>query len=387
MTGAFSLALGGTLLAAAPANAVVVEKILVVTSPDDGATVESRTVEFTGLGAPNATILVTSENELDLGLTTTTVGEDRTWSVSGTFTEEAAIEQNLVVTHIDEQNLIETETLTLTLPEVPAEAGIVVSSPEEGELVASRQVSIMGTAPAGATITVTDADGVVRGTAELGEETEFSIPVDYADDVAIIQTVTVGGVVVDRVLTEVVRSFLLPVVAELPAPVITSPMNGEVLRGDSVIFTGTGVPGENILLAAVPSDALEAAEDGQSAPAAPAPADPTSPIVVDADGNWTVTLALIPGVYTAAATHVSLDESGNLLTALSPASVPVEFTLAAVVVEPPVVVPVGNGGEMLADTGAEDGATLGAAGLGVLLLLAGAAVVVGRRLTRTPATE
>lgn len=213
----------------------------------------------------------------------------------------------------------------------------------------------------------------------------------------------------------------LPEVPEetlLPAPMIVTPTEGASLTGDSVQFAGTATAGAHLVLtlestASAGADVAEAAE-GVTVGQAAASAVTETPIVVDATGSWTATLALTPGSWSAVATLV--DENTSTAVISDP-STAVHFALAAVVpdqgVTPPETGNPGDTGNSTDDpattpilkptthptvtsvanpTGgtkhptslAETGLDLSVYGSGILLMAAGAVVLAARQAKRTP---
>ncbi|MEF2978479.1 hypothetical protein [Subtercola sp. YIM 133946] len=213
----------------------------------------------------------------------------------------------------------------------------------------------------------------------------------YGADADAAQSVTVTGTLNGADLNTVKRSFTLPD-QNLPAPVITAPVAGSTVYGDQVTFTGTGTPGTNVIVVAVPTAALQAAANARAAQTPPA--DPADPIVVGTDGTWTVTLSAQPDDYTVTAVLADIGADGTIVSLLSPPSAPVEFILAATPVAPvvvttptptptPTAVAAASKSE-LADTGL--GVT-GAAAVAAFFGLAGAGLVLTRRTkagNRTP---
>ncbi|KIP51264.1 hypothetical protein SD72_16495, partial [Leucobacter komagatae] len=263
-------------------------------------------------------------------------------------------------------------TVAFVLPEGQT---LVVETPAEGTTTATRTVTFSGTGNSGSTVNVLDADGnrLPGTTAVVVVDGQWSLDYTYGDDAAVAQTVRVTQVTGGAGSGDVTRAFNLPAAVVVPpttpdatldAPVITSPTEGQVVVGDQVTVTGTGTgtPGSNILLAVVPTDQLDELEaaEGDMSSAASEPADPTDPIVVDADGNWTVTLALTPDDYTAAAVAFLLDENGApVLDAagqpvISDPSADVAFSLVAAVVPAGTpATPIATGTTGLAYTGGE----------------------------------
>ncbi|WP_440708335.1 hypothetical protein [Herbiconiux sp. YIM B11900] len=365
-----TLALGGALLGAGAANAA--EDTLVVTSPTPGQVLDSRTVVFAGTGSNGSTVNVLDEDGDRIPGTTAAVVSDGVWTTTGTYEETDEVEQTVYVNQVTGGSGAGEEEVSFVLP--PA-YGFAVLSPVEGETTVSRTVVFGGTGTDGATVNVLDDDGNrIPGTeAAVVTDGIWVTTGTYTEDDAIDQTVYVNQVIGGAGRGEQTVSFKLPEEL-LPAPVITAPTAGQALTGASVTFTGTGTPGKNVLLAVVPTSAV-----GQlSSMAQAVPADPEDPIVVDDNGDWTVTLALEPGDYTAAAALVTLGPDNTLESIISEPSIPVQFTLAAAAVPVTPVTPAGDGSTKLANTGAE----LGALGLGGVLAAAGLVLVLVRRKTR-----
>ncbi|WP_146078101.1 hypothetical protein [Subtercola sp. Z020] len=263
---------------------------------------------------------------------------------------------------------------------VPTEIDLVI--PVAGKPAIARSVVFGGTAPAGAVITVTDKDKTVLGTTTVGELNTFAIIYDYPDDATSKQTVSVTGTLDGIELNTVKRSFTLPE-QNLPAPVITTPVAGSTVYGDQVTFTGTGTPGKNVVVLALPTSVLNAAGDTLKAKAAPEPMNPADPIIVGQDGNWTVTVKATPNDYTATAVLADVDDNGQIVSLLSDPSAAVQFVLAATPVAPVVIVtpaptptPAAASGHQLANTGLDTVGIIAAAGL---LSLTGLTLVVARR--------
>ncbi|MET4050821.1 hypothetical protein ABID81_000154 [Frigoribacterium sp. PvP054] len=384
-----------------------IAKYLTLASPVQGSTTDSRTVTFTGTATEGSTVTVSNASG-ELGRQN--LGNASTYSITVPYDDAATQAQTVTVGGILGGSGFVPITRDFTIPALPAATKTVtVESPLQGSTTDSRSVTFTGTAPVGSTVTITGADGEL-GRANLGNASTYSITVEYAADAPVDQTVTVGGFVGGSGFDNtVVRSFVLPAAVVVPpttpdatldAPVITSPTEGQVVVGDQVTFTGTGTPGSNILLAVVPTDQvaeLEAAEGTDTMAAAAAepadPTDPTDPIVVDADGNWTVTLALTPDDYTAAAVAFLLDENGApVLDAagqpvISDPSADVAFSLVAAVVPAGTpATPIATGTTGLAYTGSEG--TEAAIGIGAAVLLLGATLMVlARRRAKLATTD
>lgn len=269
-----------------------------------------------------------------------------------------------------------------------------MTAPTPGQAETSRTVTVSGTGTSGSTVSVVDGNDTVLIPGNLVVvDGKWSGTVTYAADAATAQSLrfrqTTGG----AGRGDVTVNITLPASttdATVAAPVITSPKNGEHLTDSSVTFTGTGTPGSNILLVAAPTSTVNSA-DTMQAQAAAEPNDPTDPIVVDANGNWTATLALTPNDYTAQAIAFLLDANGDpVLDAngdpvVSDPSNTVEFVLSAAATVIAPVNPTATGGTVtgtraLAFTGSNPAPMIG---LGALLAAAGTAITVIARRRRS----
>ena len=398
-----------------------ISKFLTVDAPTEGQAFDTRTVTVSGTASQGSTVTV-SDAAGELGRQN--LGNSTSYSIDVTFADTAAAAQTLTVGGTLGGSGITPVTRSITIPapvEAPAPAKTVtLDAPAEGDTTDSRTVVFEGTAPEGSTVTVVDEAGAELGRQNLGNGTTFAIEVTYADDADVEQTVVVSGVVGGSGFdNSVTRSFSIPAVVApepqpepIPAPepivapatpVITAPVQDETVVGDRVTFQGTGTPGSDIGLFAVPTDdlaeleaqveeALAALEPQLSTLAQPSPqpepVDPTDRIVVGEDGTWSVTLEQLPGDYTVVAFAALFDEDGAVVTdpttglpVVSGLSTPVEYSLVAAVVPagttPVAVVPADSA---LAYTGTElSGVALGLAGA---LTLAGVALTLVARRRR-----
>jgi len=379
-----------------------IAKYITIDTPAAGP-VDSRTFNVTGTATQGSTVIVSGAGR-ELGRQN--LGNANTYSIPVTFTDADAVAQTLSVNGIVGGSGIDPVTRDITLPAVVAPAPaktLVLDAPAQGTTTDSRTVTFTGTAPAGSTVIVNadDADGAELGRANLGNGTTFSIEVAYTEDDDVAQTVFVSGFVggsgFDNTVT---RDFELPAVVEpivLDVPVITAPVNGEVVVGDRVTFQGTGTPGSDIGVIAVPTAELEQLEARIAAAQAaeqpstlaqpnpqPEAVDPAERVIVGEDGTWSVTVATVPGDYTAVAISALLDEDGQpVLDANGDAIVAgpsneVEFSVvAATAVVPAGTTPVAATPAGLAYTGSDNQGL--ALGLGAALTLAGAGLAFAAR--------
>jgi hypothetical protein len=335
--------------------AAPVDNTLTLATPAAGTTTASRTVTFTGTAPEGSVVKVLDGTGTPIGSTDGSItGTD--YSIPVTFAADAPVAQTVTISSVaGGRGADNTVVRSFNLPAAApvSDNTLTLINPVAGSTTASRTVTFTGTAPATSIVTILDAAGNEIGRSDGSiTGTTFSIPVTFAADAPVQQTVTVssfaGGRGADN---QVVRSFNLPAAATAPTqtiatPKITSPTNGAKLTGSQVTFTGTGTPGANIIVAVVPTSEVQTLEDQAAAsmksamrvaPRAATPADPEDPIVVNAQGIWSVTLALKPGDYTAEAASVLLDANGDPVVGTDGSPVvagpsnDVEFVLAAAV--------------------------------------------------------
>ena len=370
-----------------------------VTAPVEGSQLGSRTVTFTGTGNDGSTVNVLDPANDNARLVGPAVVQNGAWSLDYTYDEFADRQQTVRVTQVTGGAGTGDENVTFNLPTGQT---LVVNTPAEGSTTDSRTVVFSGTGNPGSSVNVLDAAGDrLAPQARVDDNGNWTATYVYAEDAAVAQTVRVTQVTGASGSGDITRSFNLPAVVVPPttpvvldAPVITSPTEGQVVVGDQVTFEGTGTPGSNILLAVVPTDQLPELEaPADEMRAAAEPADPADPIVVDADGNWTVTLALTPDDYTAAAVAFLLDADGlPVLDAagqpiVSAPSADVAFSLVAAVVPAGTpATPIATGTTGLAYTGSEG--TEAAIGIGAAVLLLGSTLMVlARRRAKLATTD
>ncbi|KQO61438.1 hypothetical protein [Curtobacterium sp. Leaf261] len=112
----------------ASAEAVTPASQFSLTSPTDGDTVDSRTVTFTGTGTPGDLVNVLAEDGTRAA-PQTQVDADGNWSVVGTFSDSAAVTQNLSVNQFGGGQGQGNVTFTITLPAVAVTPGGPTTDP------------------------------------------------------------------------------------------------------------------------------------------------------------------------------------------------------------------------------------------------------------------
>ena len=374
-----------------------------VTTPKLDEQLASRTVTYSGTGNSGSTVNVLDIDGNRLPGTDAVTVVNGQWSLEYTYPETADRNQIARVTQVTGGAGTGEFIAAFVLPQGQT---LVVATPAEGATTASRTVVFSGTGTVGSTVNVLDTeDNQLAPVAVVDDDGAWSATVVYADDAAVAQSARVTQITGGAGSGDISRTFALPAVVVPPTdvtlndPVITSPAQGQVVVGDQVTFEGTGTPGSNILLAVIPTDQLdelEAVQGDDTVAAAAEPVDPADPIVVDDEGNWTVTLALTPNDYTAAAVSFLLDETGApVLSAagqpiISDPSADVAFSLVAAVIPAgtpatPITAPVAtpSGLAYTGSEGTEAGIGIGAA----VLLLGTTLMVLARRRTKLAPTD
>ena len=367
--------------------------------PGVGTVVDTTTPVFTGVAAPGSTVTVTYSNKA-LGNSvagTATTNPDGTFSVPTTFLDLApgSLGTGANVTQSDPAAQVGSLGVAFTFaePPVPAIAPTITATPDE---VTVEQATTTGIAIAATGFSpgeevrtvVTDSEGTAVDLADRelnyyadDDQGAYADTIVFADDVvADDYTITLTGVR-SGIVQAVDVTVADEVVLLTPTPVITSPTEGQVVTGGTVTISGTGPVGTGIVLTVADPSFLDGTVTETPAEGRFYLTDPTDPILVDAQGNWTVTVSLLPGEYVTQAIAAELNADGSVdeAGAVSDFSNTVAFSLVAAAVAPPVVTPaapvVRPAG--LAYTGSE--ASQGVVGAALLLLVGGGLLVAARR--------
>ena len=248
---ALTLALGGVLLTSTAASAAPGN--LVVTSPAEGSTTQSRDVDIVGTAVAGSSIRVFTD-----ATRATLIGSATTDRTTGAFTvdlpaysETASSRQSVFVDGVaGGSGFSDPKTVSFRLP---ISKFLTVATPTEGQVLDTRTVTFSGTASEGSTVVVSNAYGEL-GRQNLGNATSYSITYTYADTSVAAQTVTVNGTLGGSGITPVTRSFVIPapVAAPVPAKVVTvdSPLEGTTTATRDVTFTGTAPVGSTVIITA-----------------------------------------------------------------------------------------------------------------------------------------
>jgi hypothetical protein len=352
-----TLAAVAVLLSAAPASAV--DLPFAVSSPAEGSTTATRSPVFTGSGFEGAIVTVTPAAGQAAAVATTVLPDGSWTTLPVAFGATATAPQQVTITHTI-GGVTDTATVNFVLPPVAAAGAIVITSPSSGTTLASSSLVVQGTAPVGSVLSYWDPESSGDGapatlTVDTSGAFELTFLIPYANDVVLdfeIEGVTSTGLP----LTPATLSF--SPARLLAAPTIASPASGSSISGSSVTFRGTGIPGRSVVVSAyVPNLPLPQFTDYSRV-------SPT--VVVDARGNWSATIALLPASYTAFASLV--EESGGAGFVISEFSPQITFSLAAAAAP--------TAPAELAATGFDTGTTLSSS---LALLTMGTGLMVARR--------
>ncbi|WP_127473451.1 Ig-like domain-containing protein [Microbacterium sulfonylureivorans] len=323
----------------------------VITSPADGSSTADTTPPIVGTAEPGSTVTVSIDGAV---VGTTPADGTGSWTLTPP-TPLAEGEHTVTATATDALGNVgpASEEVVFTI-DTTAPTPPVITSPPDGSVTSDTTPPIVGTAEAGATVTVM-VDGVVIGTTIAGPAvasmiadgpTTFAaaigswtlVPTTPLSEGLHRATATATDAASNVSLESNTVAFTIDAVAPQP-PVITSPGDGTTVTDPAPPITGTAEPGSEV----------EVSVDGR----------PIGTTTTDADGNWTLTptTPLPDGEHEITAT--ATDPAGNV-------SVPSD----------PVVITVDTG-TGLPPTGGT--APLLPTLLGTLLIAAGAALFAVRR--------
>jgi len=285
----------------------------VITSPADGSTVGNDTPPITGTGEPDATVTVTDENGNTVG--TATVGDDSTWTVTPTTPFDDG-QHTITATQTDPAgntspaSAPDTFTVDTTAPDAP-----VITGPTDGSSVHDHTPTISGIGEPGDTVTVTDQDGDVLGTATVDGNGTWSLDSTHLDDGTYTITATQKDPAGNTSPASAPSTFVVDTTAP-DAPVITAPADGTTTNDTTPTINGTGEPGDTVTV----TD-----QDGRT----------VGTTTVAPNGTWTVTPTnpLPDGTTTLTATQT--DPAGNTSPASDPVTITVDTTAKAPVITKP----------------------------------------------------
>lgn len=280
----------------------------VITSPEDGSTVDTATPPIVGTAEPNSTVEVFIDG---VSIGTTPADGLGDWSLTPSAPlAEGPHEATATATDATGGTGAESEPVAFTV-DTAAPAAPVITSPTDGALLNDSTPTFAGTAEAGATVEVF-VDGTSIGTTTaVGGAWNLTPGSPLAEGPhTVVATATDAGGNVSPDSNTV--AFSIDSV-DPAAPVITSPEQDEVIDDPTPAITGTAEPNAtvNIII------------DGVTVGTAP----------VDGSGAWTFTPAtpLDDGPHTVTAT--ATDAAGNV----GPAAAPVDFVVDTTAPAAPVI--------------------------------------------------
>lgn len=360
-----------------------------VAAPTNGQIFTDSYITFSGTSTVGAVITIRDASGERVPGQSDVTAFDGTWTTDLSFATYDGV-QTLTIEESVNNAVVNTIERTITVP-APT---FTITSPNNGDVFTTADITFTGTGTDGAIVTVNDSLGrpvngensvtVVNGV--WSAELSFA---SFSGERSFAVYETLG----DKYLGAITRVITLPTSEPVfyDAPVFTSPTQGQTVTPGFVYFTGTATRGTDVYMVAVPRELVEnptarssqtdlllsaAAAGARAADVSAAAAEPVYPLSavrVDNSGNWNIMLSLGAGDYVAFA--VLIDSTAERLVPVSPISDPVEFTVAAA----PVVIDNGNATgptnspATLAKTGVESPSLIGAAGLlaaaGILLML------------------
>nr|WP_307359899.1 Ig-like domain-containing protein [Curtobacterium flaccumfaciens] len=209
---------------------------LVVTTPADGSTVDSKRPVFSGTGDEGATIEI---RDADDNLIATTVVKDGAWSVPATA-DLADGSYEFDVTQTPLAGAPSTEKVSFTVATNPLTTELTAVGAFDDDV--TKPATISGDATTGATVIVKDSLGNEVGRTEAVDG-KYSIPVPPSFAHTGVNDFTVTQTKNDTTSPEKDVSLDYG----MPAPIrITSPANGSTVQKDGLTFTGTGDEGARI---------------------------------------------------------------------------------------------------------------------------------------------
>ncbi|WP_162819206.1 Ig-like domain-containing protein, partial [Leifsonia aquatica] len=231
----------------APASADVV-----ISAPATGTTVGMKGATFTGTATPNSTVEITDSTGKVVGTATTDATGN--WSTTLTLPDGPA---NFTFTS-------GTKSATWSGLVIDDSAPLIVTTPKAGSTLVSSQVEFTGTAEPGATVTIKDADGKTVGSTVAGVDGAYKVTVTLPEG-STSATVEAGS--------RSVKVEDLNVIAKLE---VTTPTPDATIGTNGTEFTGTGQPGEKVVITDKDGTVL-----GQT--------------TIDDNGEWTTTVKVPEG--------------------------------------------------------------------------------------------
>ena len=361
---------------------------VVVAQP--GANIPAAPQTITGTTPFGSTVVLSDDNHSTFTTPVISGGSattESTWTSTVDFSGEPNGTEN-VYERSDLTDGSVTPQIVTPITLVGTPASLVVDFPTAGEVLHTRDVVFSGTGEVGATVNIalTGEPGTIDS-AVVGTDgtwtTDYIFNVAYGTNVSVDLQEAVSGANVHSPIT---RAVTLPARYEtVQTPSFTSPTANESFSGGTVTFAGTGLPGNHVGILVIPTAAFRSLAAGDIAGAKAAAAASgvtignTGAVIVGTDGTYSVTTTVSPaGSYTAVAFAELFNADGTPATAedgvnpfVSTLSDPVTFTVAAGTTTTGSLAFTGSSSTPYAVTG-------------LLLLLAGTALLVMARVRRRP---
>ncbi|MFE8583312.1 BapA/Bap/LapF family large adhesin [Sphingomonas sp. NCPPB 2930] len=288
------------------------------------ATIDGNGIVVTGSGEPGATVTIRDAGGTAIG----TAQVDANGGYSATLTTPQANGQVLSVTQADAAGNV-SAPVPLTAPDITAPLAPTGSVVDAG-------VTLAGTGEPGATVTVRAVNGTLLGSAQVGADGSFAVP---------LATPQANGETVQIVQTDAAGNAS-PVVI-VTAPDITAPTElTATVSGDGTLVTGLGEAGASVTVR-----------------------DPAGIVIgtaiVGADGSYVATLT-IPQRNAETLQVTQADAAGNASLSVAPIAPDLTAPAAPVATLSPEGITVGGTGEVGATVTvrAADGTVLGTVQVG-----------------------
>jgi len=296
----------------------------VIKTPADGSFTNDTTPTISGTGEPKDTLVVTDVTDPSNPVTLCTnvkVAADGTWTCTSSTLAEGSHTIQAQQTDPAGNTSPDSAKVTFTV-DTTAPAAPVITSPTPGSFTNDTTPTITGTGEPDATVTVTDttdpANPVTVCTATVQADGSWSCTpktplAEGPHTIDATQTDQAGNTSDPSSPVKFTVDTTAP-----DAPVIKTPTNGEATNDTTPTISGTGEPGDTLVVTNVTD-----------------PNNPTtlcSNVLVGADGTWTCKPdTLAEGSYTINATQT--DPASNV----SKPSDNVTFTVDTTKPEPPVI--------------------------------------------------
>lgn len=253
-----------------------------ITSPSEGAFVNSGSVTVSGSAEPGSVVRIFEGVDQRAQRTADGLGS---WSVAVPFADGTHTITATATDAAGNQSVptgARTFTVDTVAPPVPS-----ITDPAAGAFLSSSAVTVTGTAEPGSTVKVLEG-AAVKGTTTAGGAGAYSVTIAFADGAHTI-AVTATDAAGNASARSDSRTFTVDTIAPA-APVFTAPAQGSAVATSDVPLAGTAEAGSTVRIYEGAALAAETA------------ADPT--------GAWSAVLTLADGLHTLTAT--ATDAAGNI---------------------------------------------------------------------------